>query len=199
MEHILREEGLIHSSKVQLQNTSNRIHGVVVLVSCQWILAFYKDKQETRWSIWDLLPTTSCWVKASYPSQKHSWCHWLPPVSQTLWRCLHAADLRTRTGLVTVETQAFPKPVWQDCSDSTLSNQSQQRNSCSWTMTSLQNSAHHGDWWSGCSSPPSEEWLQQSPKWGRAELLPVEEDKTEVQPPKKHTRHVWTSSPYCTC
>lgn len=48
MEHILREEGLIHSSKVQLQNTSNRIHGVVVLVSCQWILAFYKEKEETR-------------------------------------------------------------------------------------------------------------------------------------------------------
>lgn len=45
MEHILGEEGLIHSSKVQLQNTSDRIHGVVILVSCQWILAFYKDKQ----------------------------------------------------------------------------------------------------------------------------------------------------------
>lgn len=46
MEHILGEEGLIQSSKVQLQNTSNRIHVMVILVSCQWILAFIRTSRK---------------------------------------------------------------------------------------------------------------------------------------------------------
>lgn len=46
MEHILREEGLIQSSKVQLQNTSNRIHVMVILVSSQWILAFIRTSRK---------------------------------------------------------------------------------------------------------------------------------------------------------
>lgn len=46
MEHILGEEGLIQSSKVQLQNTSNRVHVVVILVSCQWILAFVRTDRK---------------------------------------------------------------------------------------------------------------------------------------------------------
>lgn len=46
MEDILREEGLIQSSEVQLQNTSNRIHVMVILVSCQWILAFIRTSRK---------------------------------------------------------------------------------------------------------------------------------------------------------
>lgn len=46
MEHILGEEGLIQSSKVQLQNTGNRIHVVVVLVSCQRVLAFPRTSRK---------------------------------------------------------------------------------------------------------------------------------------------------------
>lgn len=57
MEHILREEGLIQSSKVQLQNTSNRIHVVVILVSCQWILAFIRtSRKHGETSETDFLP-----------------------------------------------------------------------------------------------------------------------------------------------
>lgn len=40
MEHILGEEGLIQASKVQLQNASDGVHVVVILVSCQRILTF---------------------------------------------------------------------------------------------------------------------------------------------------------------
>lgn len=46
MEDILREEGLIQSSKVQLQNASNGIHVMVILVSCQRILAFIRTSRK---------------------------------------------------------------------------------------------------------------------------------------------------------
>lgn len=62
MEHILGEEGLIQSSKVELQNTSNRIHVMVVLVSCQWILAFIRTSRkhgQTPENHFLVLPTRS--------------------------------------------------------------------------------------------------------------------------------------------
>lgn len=58
MEDILREEGLIQSSKVQLQNASNGIHVMVILVSCQRILAFIRTSRkdgETPETSWDVL------------------------------------------------------------------------------------------------------------------------------------------------
>lgn len=62
MEHILGEEGLIQSSKVQLQNTSNRIYVMVILVSSQWILAFTRTSRkhgETPENYFLALPTGS--------------------------------------------------------------------------------------------------------------------------------------------
>lgn len=59
MEHILGEEGLIQSSKVQLQNASDGIHVVVILVSCQRILTFPRTSRKTRSNTRKLLPAGS--------------------------------------------------------------------------------------------------------------------------------------------
>lgn len=40
MEDFLREEGMVQSSEVELQDTSNRVHVMVILVPCQWVLTY---------------------------------------------------------------------------------------------------------------------------------------------------------------
>lgn len=40
MEDFLWEEGLVQSSEVELQDASNGVHVVVVLVSCQRVLTY---------------------------------------------------------------------------------------------------------------------------------------------------------------
>lgn len=40
MEDFLREEGMVQSSKVELQDTSNGVHVMVILVPCQWVLTY---------------------------------------------------------------------------------------------------------------------------------------------------------------
>lgn len=67
MEDFLREEGLVQSSKVQLQDASNGVHVMVILVPCQRVLTYiqtrrrrgegggqdrkdYKALEKTKWS-----------------------------------------------------------------------------------------------------------------------------------------------------
>ncbi len=42
MEDFLREEGVVQSSKVELQDASNGVHVVIVLVPRQWIFTFVR-------------------------------------------------------------------------------------------------------------------------------------------------------------
>lgn len=47
MEDFFREEGVIQSSKVELQDTSNGVHVVVILVPCQRVLTYSRMRE--RW------------------------------------------------------------------------------------------------------------------------------------------------------
>lgn len=49
MEDFLWEEGLVQSSEVELQDASNGVHVVVVLVSCQRILTYRQMEDHIRW------------------------------------------------------------------------------------------------------------------------------------------------------
>lgn len=105
MEDFFREEGVIQASKVKLEHTSNWVHVMVILVPCERVLTYTGWEEEGPWDTTDnnaldkhnrgemlVFPAGQC-----YLSQKHSWCHWLPLVSLTLWRFPHAADLHTYT------------------------------------------------------------------------------------------------------
>lgn len=49
MEDFLWEEGLVQSSEIELQDAGDRVHVVVVLVSCQWVLTYRKMLDHSRW------------------------------------------------------------------------------------------------------------------------------------------------------
>ena len=130
----------------------------------------------------------------------HSWCRWLPPESPTLWRCPRAADLHRCKQTPFIHFQNTCVYLWMFCIfcylmlrgsgeipsfilsrtnhtwHSTVTNQ-HTGNANTKPITSLKNLAHHGDWWSGCNSQPSEEWPHPSPKMGGGgELLSVKEE-----------------------
>lgn len=46
MEDFLREEGMVQSPKVELQDTSNRVHVMVILVTCQRVLTYIRLRSE---------------------------------------------------------------------------------------------------------------------------------------------------------
>lgn len=48
MEDFLREEGMVQSSEVELQDTSNRVHVMVILVPCQWVLTCDQMRREKQ-------------------------------------------------------------------------------------------------------------------------------------------------------
>ena len=132
-------------------------------------------------------------------SQTHSWCRWLPPESLTLWRCPHAADLHrhehtknrcyikirspftfSRFNVPEIwhilclkqwycskipNFKSYPGQIKLDTNNAT--------NQCTGKADApLESFAHHADWWSGCSSRPSEEWLHRSPETGGEEITP---------------------------
>lgn len=113
MEHILREEGLIQSSKVQLQNTSNGIHVMVILVSCQWILTLMRTSRkhgETPENDFQVLP----------PGSKHlTSLKGILDVIDLHLRARHSEDTfmlqtykRTQNELVKPVVSMFAKPLW---------------------------------------------------------------------------------------
>lgn len=46
MEDFLREKGVIQSPKVELEDTSNRVHVVVILVPCQRVLTYIRTRKQ---------------------------------------------------------------------------------------------------------------------------------------------------------
>lgn len=46
MEDFLREEGVVQSSEVELQDASDGVHVVVILVPCQRVLTFIRTRRQ---------------------------------------------------------------------------------------------------------------------------------------------------------
>lgn len=46
MEDFLRKEGVVQSSKVELQDASNGVHVVVILVPCQRVLTYIRTRRQ---------------------------------------------------------------------------------------------------------------------------------------------------------
>lgn len=47
MEDFLREKGVVQSSKIKLQDTSNGVHVVVILVPSQWVLTYIRRSRRS--------------------------------------------------------------------------------------------------------------------------------------------------------
>lgn len=46
MEDFFRKEGVLQASKVELQDSSNRVHVMVILVPCQRVLTYIGTKRK---------------------------------------------------------------------------------------------------------------------------------------------------------